>query len=584
MESSHPHSKALYQATWFGTPASDTLVFGNSAAWSLADHQFGWLINFGDAVSLEIEGHVHTLPGGGFHAFKRGPKSPIRVSAKPQRKSLFVCLLQNDFSHRAFQQLTAKIDPHCLLGLQPRFRARSQRRAMQFRQTREDQPLRRSAILHEWLTEFEWGLFELRQTYEVFCQSLPHQLVHHPQPAPTLEELAKRLGLTHFQLSSLLKLRWGCSPGKALRLLKRHQAARMLLSTSMSIESVAAATGYASRSAFARSFRGEFGMTPTQFRKRGAVEEPEERMKRKLYPKAADGPHEPFAGTSPLKEAPPHYFNANSATFRFFHAQHIKRYRNFGRKRMPFGSNFFHPLCEWFVFLQGERYLEFGNKRVLLKPGSVLAARQGFSFHWRVEKDEEEAFLLFIAWPPGIAEIQSATCAAHGWITHLEPHHPFIEYSIDMAAKLSRCLRLSSGEASRTRQSKLTYRWLCQWQKAVENARPGQREPIDLPERALLLSPERIKKAITSIKSYADVLGYSPSHTSRLLRAGHDKPSGKRLREARLLKARSLLLDTDDSVESIAQQCGYSKAFALIRPFKKLFGQTPHAFRIANRL
>ena len=47
----------------------------------------------------------------------------------------------------------------------------------------------------------------------------------------------------------------------------------------------------------------------------------------------------------------------------------------------------------------------------------------------------------------------------------------------------------------------------------------------------------------------------------------------------RLVEAQRLLADTDLSIETIANRCGYATSAFLVRLFKSRFGQTTHAWR-----
>ena len=58
----------------------------------------------------------------------------------------------------------------------------------------------------------------------------------------------------------------GCSPMVALRQLRMRQASNLLTANVLSIEQIAHASGYASRSSFSRVFRRAFGSDPAEFR------------------------------------------------------------------------------------------------------------------------------------------------------------------------------------------------------------------------------------------------------------------------------------------------------------------------------
>jgi AraC family transcriptional activator of mtrCDE len=58
----------------------------------------------------------------------------------------------------------------------------------------------------------------------------------------------------------------GCSPMVALRQLRMRQASNLLTANVLSIEQIAHAIGYASRSSFSRVFRRAFGSDPAEYR------------------------------------------------------------------------------------------------------------------------------------------------------------------------------------------------------------------------------------------------------------------------------------------------------------------------------
>ena len=87
------------------------------------------------------------------------------------------------------------------------------------------------------------------------------------QNPPSLEELAKEVGLTTFQLSRLFgRVLWKSMPA-LLRERRMAEAARMLLESNQNIGDVAIAVGYYSISAFSRAFSREIHMTASEYRR-----------------------------------------------------------------------------------------------------------------------------------------------------------------------------------------------------------------------------------------------------------------------------------------------------------------------------
>jgi AraC family transcriptional activator of mtrCDE len=79
----------------------------------------------------------------------------------------------------------------------------------------------------------------------------------------TLSEIA---GLSRSAFMARFAGAVGCSPMVALRQLRMRQAGNLLAANVLSVEQIAHAVGYASRSSFSRAFRYAFGKDPAEYR------------------------------------------------------------------------------------------------------------------------------------------------------------------------------------------------------------------------------------------------------------------------------------------------------------------------------
>lgn len=88
----------------------------------------------------------------------------------------------------------------------------------------------------------------------------------------TVEETARKFGLTRSGLFALFKRERGCSPREAMGAMRLDRAVELLKRTDLSVKEVAFASGYPSELAFYRRFRDGVGRTPSQFRKDGVLQ------------------------------------------------------------------------------------------------------------------------------------------------------------------------------------------------------------------------------------------------------------------------------------------------------------------------
>src|SRR5215470_1694782 len=107
----------------------------------------------------------------------------------------------------------------------------------------------------------------LRDRYVGRALSLLHE---RPAHAWTVEELAKKVGLSRSALGERFNALIGAPPMQYLTRWRTSLAARQLRERNVSIIRVATEVGYESEAAFSRAFKREFGLPPAAWRKRAA--------------------------------------------------------------------------------------------------------------------------------------------------------------------------------------------------------------------------------------------------------------------------------------------------------------------------
>jgi AraC family transcriptional regulator len=88
----------------------------------------------------------------------------------------------------------------------------------------------------------------------------------------TLEDIAEIAGVTRFHLARAFRFATGLSVMRYLRARRLSEAARSLAAGETDILGVAVAFGYGSHEAFTRAFREQFGVTPTDVRRCGRID------------------------------------------------------------------------------------------------------------------------------------------------------------------------------------------------------------------------------------------------------------------------------------------------------------------------
>lgn len=74
---------------------------------------------------------------------------------------------------------------------------------------------------------------------------------------------------------------------------------------------------------------------------------------------------------------------------------------------------------------------------------------------------------------------------------------------------------------------------------------------------------------------------YTPVHFNRLCKRHWGMPAMKKVASIRMLKAKSLLLNTDYPVKTLSRMAGYGNPYAFSSAFKKAWGESPRSARRA---
>ncbi len=87
-----------------------------------------------------------------------------------------------------------------------------------------------------------------------------------------------------------------------------------------------------------------------------------------------------------------------------------------------------------------------------------------------------------------------------------------------------------------------------------------------------------------SLSDVAQAVGYSPAYLTSFMGQQTGKTVQQWIIQHRMVAACSLLLETNDSVEQIAETVGYHNVIHFFRHFRRFFGTTPQTWRRERRL
>lgn len=97
-------------------------------------------------------------------------------------------------------------------------------------------------------------------------------------------------------------------------------------------------------------------------------------------------------------------------------------------------------------------------------------------------------------------------------------------------------------------------------------------------ERLRAFLSSRVSERVT-LKELSRFLGYSEKYASDVFQRYMGRPFSKHLRQLRLDKATSMLMEERHTITKIAESVGFSDAFAFSHFFKRALGCSPSEYR-----
>ncbi|RRK01765.1 AraC family transcriptional regulator [Opitutaceae bacterium TAV3] len=440
---------------------------------------------------------------------------------------------------------------------------------------------------------FGWlsALHEALEERQVHVKDLLRGRIDHLLPecaahGYSVKALAAHLGCTPGWLARRLQHAWRRPAGEVLHALRVRHARELLASAGAG--EVAWRCGFSSAASFSKAFKRATGLTPTQAREeakqgRGLAERQEggegggqalvvrvdERgvrsgvAMRDLLPVGWE--------VTPVAVWGGAYFQCDG-----------------GEVDMVYDTPFDVSLntitrgLHWVVTLEGEAVFESGGCSLTVRPGMVVVYPSPSRGRWTTPSGRPWRRVWVKVRCNWGNEALLALGAAHGWAAVL----PLASRPVRLAKKWVREWNEHRSEPS-VAASRSGYEWLLSWWELLQSGRVRplvRREGGEgvLPDLRGMLLPSFFRR-IKTISGYAKQIGYSRSHTVRKLNEQWKGGTPAQIiRRQRLAQAALDLRRTRLPVSEIARRSQFASAGCFIPAFKREFGMTPLAYRLAQ--
>ena len=151
---------------------------------------------------------------------------------------------------------------------------------------------------------------------------------------------------------------------------------------------------------------------------------------------------------------------------------------------------------------------------------------------------------------------------------------------VHLYKKLSECSYPNVADAARQREYMREFLLLLLFDACRHNRHARQTDVVHntYVKQACNYIHAHFAEAVT-VKGLADTLSVDQNYLIRLFKNELETTPGKYLLETRLLRARLMLTQTDQSVKEVAAACGFSVPSYFTKCFRARFGRAPLEFR-----
>ncbi|KAA0690964.1 helix-turn-helix domain-containing protein [Neorhizobium sp. P12A] len=229
----------------------------------------------------------------------------------------------------------------------------------------------------------------------------------------------------------------------------------------------------------------------------------------------------------------------------------------------------------------------FGDNRQAIRPHSVVTVPPGLNHGFRFSKDIDGLVVTTLL--SSLKTIPGDASRFGEWLA--EPHVTWLDPSNEDAAYIAMTLRRLGRTFDERRQGRndlldayltsalqLTFRLSSQEGESQGSAREN--------ERRIELLNDLIQRHFRSRKPasfYAEALGISPTHLNRIVRPMTGQGTHELITRKLIDEAKRELVFTFASVQEIGDRFGFADPAYFSRFFLKETGETPRAWRIAQR-
>jgi AraC-like DNA-binding protein len=223
-----------------------------------------------------------------------------------------------------------------------------------------------------------------------------------------------------------------------------------------------------------------------------------------------------------------------------------------------------HEANEFIVVLSGEIHSETDAGTIIARPGDILVFPQG-SQHAQTSRGKTPPSMIAVHWqcPQDLLQITT----------------PQVRFDSQGRVRQQTQWLLDIYPSEKAEEQLLTQSLA--YSAISELGRLANPAPSDMAERIRRYIRDHIENNIT-LDDLAREAHMSKYHFSRTLKATIGQTPMRLLSQMRVEEARGLLLQTDLTLEAIAQRVGLSDASHLSHLFRNSTGQSPGRFRQSN--